>query len=109
MTALKRDLTAAAACDHLPAANQVAYRALRVPCSVWDVSLMNVDVIVKSAAKAQTINKYLGRDFNVIACYGHVRDLPPKDGSVDPDNDFAMLWEMDAKEQSAVSAMAQCC
>ena len=66
---------------------------------------MNV-VIVESAAKAQTINKYLGRDFNVIACYGHVRDLPPKDGSVDPDNDFAMLWEMDAKGAKRVSAIA---
>jgi DNA topoisomerase-1 len=67
---------------------------------------MNV-VIVESAAKAQTINKYLGRDFNVIACYGHVRDLPPKDGSVDPDNDFAMLWEMDAKGAKRVSAIAE--
>ncbi|MCC3247257.1 type I DNA topoisomerase [Methylocystis sp. WRRC1] len=66
---------------------------------------MNV-VIVESAAKAQTINKYLGRDFNVIACYGHVRDLPPKDGSVDPDADFAMIWEMDAKGAKRVSAIA---
>jgi len=67
---------------------------------------MNV-VIVESAAKAQTINKYLGRDFNVVACYGHVRDLPPKDGSVDPDDDFAMLWEMDAKGAKRVSAIAE--
>ncbi len=66
---------------------------------------MNV-VIVESAAKAQTINKYLGRDFNVIACYGHVRDLPPKDGSVDPDADFAMIWEMDAKGAKRVAAIA---
>jgi len=66
---------------------------------------MNV-VIVESAAKAQTINKYLGKDFNVVACYGHVRDLPPKDGSVDPDDDFAMLWEMDAKGAKRVSAIA---
>jgi DNA topoisomerase I len=66
---------------------------------------MNV-VIVESAAKAQTINKYLGRDFNVVACYGHVRDLPPKDGSVNPDDDFAMLWEMDAKGAKRVSAIA---
>ena len=67
---------------------------------------MNV-VIVESAAKAQTINKYLGRDFNVIACYGHVRDLPPKDGSVDPEDDFAMIWEMDAKGAKRVAAIAE--
>ena len=67
---------------------------------------MNV-VIVELAAKAQTINKYLGRDFNVIACYGHVRDLPPKDGSVDPEDDFAMIWEMDAKGAKRVAAIAE--
>ncbi len=67
---------------------------------------MNV-VIVESAAKAQTINKYLGRDFNVIACDGHVRDLPPKDGSVDPEDDFAMIWEMDAKGAKRVAAIAE--
>ncbi len=67
---------------------------------------MNV-VIVELAAKAQTINKYLGRDFHVIACYGHVRDLPPKDGSVDPADDFAMIWETDAKSAKRVSAIAE--
>ncbi|TLG79047.1 type I DNA topoisomerase [Methylocystis sp. B8] len=66
---------------------------------------MNV-VIVESAAKAQTINKYLGKNFNVLACYGHVRDLPAKDGSVDPDQDFSMVWEMDAKGAKRVSAIA---
>ncbi|MFV0297817.1 MAG: type I DNA topoisomerase, partial [Hyphomicrobiaceae bacterium] len=55
---------------------------------------MNV-VIVESAAKAKTINKYLGPGFTVIASYGHVRDLPSKDGSVEPDNDFAMHWSAD--------------
>jgi len=51
-------------------------------------------VIVESPAKAKTINKYLGPDFVVIASYGHVRDLPPKDGSVRPDEDFAMSWQL---------------
>ena len=50
-------------------------------------------VVVESPAKAKTINKYLGSDYKVLASYGHIRDLPSKDGSVDPDNDFAMTWE----------------
>lgn len=59
---------------------------------------MNV-VIVESAAKAKTINKYLGSGFKVLASFGHVRDLPPKDGSVLPDQDFEMTWDMEAKSQ----------
>ena len=51
-------------------------------------------VIVESPAKAKTINKYLGPDYEVLASYGHVRDLPPKDGSVRPDEDFAMSWQL---------------
>lgn len=51
-------------------------------------------VIVESPAKAKTINKYLGPEYEVIASYGHIRDLPPKDGSVDPDDNFKMLWEL---------------
>ena len=56
---------------------------------------MNV-VIVESPAKAKTINKYLGSDYKVLASFGHVRDLPSKDGSVKPDEDFAMTWEVDS-------------
>ena len=50
-------------------------------------------VVVESPAKAKTIEKYLGSGYKVLASYGHVRDLPPKDGSVDPDNGFAMIWD----------------
>jgi DNA topoisomerase I len=53
-------------------------------------------VIVESPAKAKTINKYLGDDYKVLASYGHIRDLPSKNGSVDPENDFKMLWEVDS-------------
>ena len=53
-------------------------------------------VIVESPAKAKTINKYLGKDYLVLASYGHIRDLPSKNGSVDPENKFKMLWEIDS-------------
>ncbi len=53
-------------------------------------------VVVESPAKAKTINKYLGSDYKVLASYGHIRDLPSKDGSVDPEHDFAMQWEFSA-------------
>ncbi len=56
-------------------------------------------VIVESPAKAKTINKYLGDDYKVLASFGHIRDLPSKDGSVQPDNDFAMTWELSAGGQ----------
>lgn len=51
-------------------------------------------VVVESPAKAKTINKYLGKDYKVLASYGHIRDLPSKDGSVDPEKDFSMVWEL---------------
>jgi len=60
-------------------------------------------VIVESPAKAKTINKYLGKDFTVLASYGHVRDLPAKDGSVLPDEDFAMSWNVDSKSKPRLS------
>ena len=53
-------------------------------------------VIVESPAKAKTINKYLGDDYTVLASYGHIRDLPSKNGSVDPDHNFKMEWEVDS-------------
>ena len=64
-------------------------------------------VIVESPAKAKTINKYLGSDYEVLASYGHVRDLPSKDGSVLPDDDFAMHWEADAKGAKRLSEIAE--
>ncbi|MDC0736894.1 type I DNA topoisomerase [Cognatishimia sp. SS12] len=63
-------------------------------------------VVVESPAKAKTINKYLGSDYTVLASYGHIRDLPSKDGSVDTDNDFAMTWEVDTKSRPHVKAIA---
>ncbi|HYP58280.1 MAG TPA: type I DNA topoisomerase [Beijerinckia sp.] len=67
---------------------------------------MNV-VIVESPAKAKTINKYLGKGYEVYASFGHVRDLPAKDGSVDPDADFAMLWDVDTKSAKRLSDIAK--
>jgi DNA topoisomerase-1 len=64
-------------------------------------------VVVESPAKAKTINKYLGPDFTVLASYGHVRDLPSKDGSVLPDDDFAMSWEVDARASKRMSEIAE--
>ena len=64
-------------------------------------------VVVESPAKAKTINGYLGGDFLVLASFGHVRDLPSKDGSVDPDNGFAMRWEVDSKSAKHVRAIAE--
>ncbi len=63
-------------------------------------------VVVESPAKAKTINKYLGSDFTVLASFGHVRDLPPKDGSVDPDDGFAMLWEVASDSKKHLKAIA---
>jgi DNA topoisomerase-1 len=64
-------------------------------------------VVVESPAKAKTINKYLGSGYTVLASFGHVRDLPPKDGSVRPDEDFAMDWESDERGSRQVSAIAK--
>ncbi|GAA0603207.1 type I DNA topoisomerase [Paenochrobactrum glaciei] len=63
---------------------------------------MNV-VVVESPAKAKTINKYLGSDYTVLASFGHVRDLPAKDGSVRPDEDFEMSWEVDSQSSKRLA------
>src|ERR1700726_4161349 len=67
---------------------------------------MNI-VVVESPAKAKTINKYLGRGYEVLASFGHVRDLPAKDGSVDPEANFRMLWEVDAKAQKHLNEIVR--
>src|SRR5579871_3559130 len=67
---------------------------------------MNV-LVVESPAKAKTINKYLGSGYKVLASFGHIRDLPSKDGSVKPDDDFSMVWEVDARAQGKIKDIAE--
>src|SRR5947209_19939156 len=64
-------------------------------------------VVVESPAKAKTINKYLGGGYTVLASFGHVRDLPPKDGSVRPAQNFEMDWEADERGNKQVAAIAK--
>lgn len=69
-------------------------------------------VVVESPAKAKTINKYLGKDYKVLASYGHIRDLPSKDGSVNPEDDFKMIWELSSggkkRLNDIVTALKEC-
>jgi DNA topoisomerase-1 len=67
---------------------------------------MNV-LIVESPGKVKAINKYLGSDYKVLASFGHIRDLPSKNGSVNPDDDFSMIWDVDARAASKVSDIAK--
>ena len=64
-------------------------------------------VVVESPAKAKTINKYLGSGYEVLASFGHVRDLPAKNGSVDPEADFRMIWEVDPKAAKRLNDIAR--
>ena len=64
-------------------------------------------VVVESPAKAKTINKYLGRDYEVLASFGHIRDLPAKDGSVDPEADFRMIWTLEDRGSKRVADIAR--
>src|SRR5471030_2760296 len=66
---------------------------------------MNV-VVVESPGKVKSINKYLGSGYKVLASFGHIRDLPSKDGSVKPDDDFSMVWEIDARAQPKIKDIA---
>ncbi len=74
--------------------------------SPQQLSAMTV-VVVESPAKAKTINKYLGSGYQVLASFGHVRDLPAKDGSVDPDKGFEMIWEVDGKAEKRLADIAR--
>jgi DNA topoisomerase-1 len=64
-------------------------------------------VVVESPAKAKTINKYLGRGYEVLASFGHIRDLPAKDGSVDPEADFRMIWSIEDRGAKRVADIAK--
>src|SRR6201987_3210999 len=78
--------------------------AFKSALTIW--FCMNI-VVVESPAKAKTINKYLGPGYEVLASFGHVRDLPAKDGSVDPDHDFRMVWEVDHKAEKRLNEIAR--
>jgi DNA topoisomerase-1 len=87
---------------------------LQLVCYIWykqyhtykeTLVLSRSVVVVESPAKAKTINKYLGNDFTVLASYGHIRDLPSKNGSVNPDDGFAMIWEMDDRSKKHIDAI----
>src|SRR5215469_16591531 len=78
--------------------------ARRLSLTYWNC--MNI-VVVESPAKAKTIHKYLGPGYEVLASFGHVRDLPAKDGSVDPEHNFKMIWEVDHKSQKRLNEIAR--
>src|SRR5262249_15937292 len=73
---------------------------------ITDWIFMNI-VVVESPAKAKAISKYLGPGYEVLASFGHIRDLPAKGGSIDPEADFRMVWEVDAKSNQRVNDIAR--
>ena len=98
------ELELAGRVETLPAAGWHSCRMLSIRIPHRPMSDV---VVVESPAKAKTINRYLGGGYTVLASFGHVRDLPPKDGSVRPDQDFAMDWESDARGDKQVGAIAK--
>src|SRR6204780_5255623 len=78
-----------------------------MPGNVFESKAFMNLVLVESPAEAKTINKYLGKGYEVMASFGHVRDLPAKSGSVDPDANFRMLWEVDPKAQKRLNDIAK--
>src|SRR6202050_4264629 len=99
------DLTGGVALPMFPATRRPVLGPQTPENGFLSMASMNL-VLVESPAKAKTINKYLGKDYEVLASFGHVRDLPPKSGSVDPDHNFKMLWEVDPKSQKRLNDIA---
>src|SRR5665213_316830 len=91
---------------HVPAEASGRVRLDRVWAKRQTYWILMKVVVVESPSKAKTINKYLGPGYEVLASFGHIRDLPAKDGSVDPDNNFKMLWEVDPQSQKRVNDIA---
>ena len=83
------------------------FQAIELRSSLEAKDHMTDVVVVESPAKAKTINKYLGDKFTVLASFGHVRDLPPKDGSVRPEEGFAMDWLADERGNRQITAIAK--
>src|ERR1700692_1925222 len=100
------DLTGGAALPMFPATRRPG-RGPQAPENGFLSNAYMHLVLLEPPAKAKTINKYLGKGYEVMASFGHVRDLPPKSGSVDPDADFRMLWEVDPKAQKRLNDIAR--
>src|ERR1700683_3621146 len=100
------DLTGGVALPMFPATRRPVLGPQTPENGFLSMASMNL-VLVESPAKAKTINKYLGKGYEVLASFGHVRDLPAKSGSVYPDHNFKMLWEVDPKAQKRLNDIAR--